>query len=147
MIQSVSDEFSVIMLALVKLVIIAMLLERAMVLIFDYRWFKKKLDGYGLKVPITIIVSWMICHKYAFDVFKTIFTQQSHTALGVFITAAVVAGGSAAAITLFQGVFKFSKDAQEAIKETQKAEAEARKMKADADKAVEEARIKKATEG
>ncbi len=142
--SELSPEFFKILASLAKLVVLAMLLERALVLIFDYRWYKAKLGGFGLKVPISLLTSWFICYFYKFDVLSALFEPNKATGMGVFLTAAIVAGGSAGAITLFQGLFKFSKEAQDSLKEAQKAEAEARKKEAEAQKAEAEARIKKA---
>jgi len=120
-----------------------MLLERALSLIFDYRWYKR-LSGFGLKTPISLFTSWVVCNYYKFDVLSALFEPNKPTGMGIFLTAAIAAGGSAGAITLFQGVFKFSKEAQGSLKEAQKAEAEARKMKAEAEKAEAEQRIRRA---
>jgi F0F1-type ATP synthase epsilon subunit len=75
---------------------------------------------------------------------SALFEPNKPTDMGVFVTAAIVAGGSAGAITLFQGVLKFSKEAQDIMTEANKAEAEAQKKKAEAEKAEAEARIRKA---
>ncbi len=144
--SELSPEFFRVLASLAKLVVLAMLLERALVLIFDYRWYKEKLDGFGLKVPISFLTSWVVCNYYKFDVLSTLFEPSKPTNMGIFLTAAIAAGGSAGAITLFQGVFKFSKEAQDSLKAAQKAEAEARKMKAEAEKAEAALRIKKAQE-
>ncbi|MCK4841412.1 MAG: hypothetical protein KAT04_05960 [Methylococcales bacterium] len=141
--SELTPDFIRIIAALAKLVILAMLLERALVLIFDYRWFKQKLDGLGFKIPISFGTAWMICNAYHFDVLSVLFEPDKTSELGVFMTAAIAAGGSAGAITLFQSVFKFNKEAQTAIKDAQKAEARARQKKAEAEIAEYEARIKK----
>lgn len=133
--SELSPEFFMILASLAKLVILAMLLERGLVLIFDYRWYKVKLNGIGLKVPISFGVSWFICSYYKFDVLSVIFEPDTPISMGVFLTAAIAAGGSAGAITLFQGVLKFSKEAQDQMKEVQKAEAEVRKQEAEAQRA------------
>lgn len=142
--SELSPEFFKVLASLAKLVVLAMLLERALVLLFDYRWYKEKLDGYGFKVPISFLTSWAICGYYGFDVLSALFEPDKPTAMGMFLTAAIVAGGSAGAITLFQGVFKFSKEAQDNLKAAQKAEAEARKQEAEAKKSEAEARKKEA---
>ncbi len=141
--SELSPEFFRIMASLAKLVVLAMLLERALILIFDYRWYEK-LDGIGLKVPIAFLTAWFICNYYEFDVLSALFEPDGTSAMGVFLTAAIAAGGSAGAITLFQGVFQFSKQAQDSLREAQKAEAKARQKKAEAEEAEAEARIKKA---
>ncbi|MBW2663371.1 MAG: hypothetical protein JRD93_15640 [Deltaproteobacteria bacterium] len=142
--SDLSPDFVRILASLAKLVVLAMLLERALVIIFDYRWYKKKLDKFGLKVPISLMASWLICHYYKFDVLSALFEPKQTTHMGIFLTAAIVAGGSAGAITLFQGVFKFSKEAQDVMKEAQRAEAETRKMKAAAEIATAEADVAEA---
>lgn len=129
--SELSPEFFAVLTSLAKLVIFAMLLERALVLIFDYRWYKAKLDGLGLKVPIAFLVSWFVCTYYGFDVLSALFEPDKPTPMGLFLTAAIAAGGSAGAITLFQGVFKFSKESQESLRKLQKAEAEATLVEAE----------------
>ena len=137
--SDLSPDFVRILASLGKLVVLAMLLERALVILFDYRWYKKKLDKLGFKVPISFVTSWLICFYYKFDVLSALFEPNTPTSMGMFLTAAIVAGGSAGAITLFQGVFKFSKEAQDVMKEAQVAEAETRKKKAAAEMATAEA--------
>ena len=117
--SDLSPDFFRILAALTKLVVLAMLLERALVLLFDYRWFREKIDGFGLKSPIAFLVSWGVCSFYKFDVLGALFEANNASSMGFFVTGAIVAGGSAGAITLFQGVMKFSKSAQEVMKEVQ----------------------------
>jgi len=139
--SDLSPDFFRILTAITKLVVLAMLLERALVIIFDYRWFSKKLSHYGLKTPIAFLVSWAVCSFYKFDVLGALFERSSVSSMGIFVTAAIVAGGSAGAITLFQGVLKFSKSAQDEMKEVQTAQKEADLAEAKARKSEAEARI------
>lgn len=119
--------------ALALLVVLSMLLERALVLLFDWRHFKARLDGLGLKSPIAFLASLVVCARYKFDVMAVLFPDGSgYSALGILITAAIAAGGSAGAITLFQGVLRFSKEAQDAMRQVREAEARARKLEAEA---------------
>lgn len=79
------------------LVILAMLLERALALLFDYHWFQKLSEKIeGLKSPIAFFVSWFICNFVGFDILSRLFPPANGTAepraIGVLITAAVVAG-------------------------------------------------------
>lgn len=108
------SEFLALVVVLLKLVFFSMVLERALVILFEYRWYVKFLSNRGLKVPITYIVSWLVCDQLRFDVFAAIFNPQDPASsdLGIFLTAAVLAGGSAGAITLFQGVLRMSKSAR-----------------------------------
>ena len=109
----VDNQFFGLLLVLLKLVILSMLLERAMIILFEWRWYEKFLGGRGLKVPITYIVAWTICTTLEFDAFLTIIQPgQAATNMGMYLTAAVLAGGSAGAITLFQNVLRMTKSAQ-----------------------------------
>lgn len=129
------------------LVVLAMLLERALALLFDYHWFQKLSQRIeGLKSPIALFVSWFTCNFVGFDVLSRLFPPSNGTAepkaIGILITAAVVAGGSAGAITLFQGVLNFNRDSRTTLIEANKARAEAdlaeaktRKDKAEAESA------------
>lgn len=141
------------------LVILAMLLERALALLFDYHWFQKLSEKIeGLKSPIAFFVSWFICNFVGFDILSRLFPPASGTAepraIGVLITAAVVAGGSAGAITLFQGVLNFNRDSRTSLIEANKARAEAdlaearaRKEKAEVEVAEAVAKKKKVEAG
>jgi hypothetical protein len=140
--SNLSPDFFRILTALTKLVVLAMLLERALIIIFDYRWFSNKLSSYGFKTPIAFLVSWTVCSFYRFDVLGALFEGSSVSPMGIFVTAAIVAGGSAGAITLFQGVLRFSKSAQDQMKDVQKAQNEADLAEAKARKAEAEAKAK-----
>ena len=143
MLQS-SNEIGAIIVELAKLVILAMVLERALVLLFEYRWYEKILEGKGLKVPIAYIISLCVCLRMDFDILRALFEpDKSSTSLGLALTAAIVAGGSAGAITLFQGVLGFSKESQAKLKEVKIAEAGAKlaEAKSRRQKAEAEARI------
>lgn len=135
-----SPEFLRVMTALAKLVILSMLLERSLAVLFDYRWLRP-ISGYGLKVPIAILTSWIICYSYQFDILSQLFEPNQVTALGLFMTALIIAGGSAGAITLFQSIFKFSRDAQQQLKLVRQEELSARQQSAKAEKLQAEMKI------
>ncbi len=65
-------------------------------------------------MPITYVVALVVCETLRFDVFAAINNPLNLkvTEMGIFLTAAVLAGGSAGAITLFQGVMRMTKSAQ-----------------------------------
>lgn len=139
--------------ALFLLVILAMLLERALALVFEYHWFQELSNRWeGLKTPIAFGASWFICNYIKFDILSQLFplggSEPRPESIGILITAAIVAGGSAGAIMLFQGVFNFSREARTSLIEAKKvsaeadlAEAKARKDKAESEAA--EAIVKK----
>lgn len=142
--------------ALSLLVILSMLLERALALIFDYHWFQELSKKYnGLKTPIAFAASWFTCSLVNFDVLSQLFTPPTDTpepnAIGILITSAIVAGGSAGAIMLFQGVLNFSREARTSLieakivnAEADLAEAKARKVKAESEAAESLAKKEKA---
>ena len=138
--------------SLSQLVVLAMLLERALALLFEYKWFRVLSDKVpGLKTPIAFLAAWFSCHWVGFDVLVKLFPSQEPvaqpSAIGILITAAIVAGGSAGAITLFQGVLHFDRDSRKGLIEARRAAAEAdlaeavaRKTKADMETTVAEVR-------
>jgi len=102
---------------LAGLVVLAMLLERALAFLFEYYWFRKAVARIaGLKGAIAFLAAWMTCLHLRFDILARLFRAESGEAgisgIGLLLTAAVLAGGSAAAMTLFQGVLRFGRDAR-----------------------------------
>ena len=132
-----SPGFLAVLGSLSKLVILALLLERALVMVFDYRWYKKYLDNKGLSAPIAYAVSLLVYWSCRLDVLSDPFEPGKPTAMGIAITSSVVAGGSAGAITLFQGVLGLSKEAQTAQRgaKIEKAKAETEKARAEIEEA------------
>lgn len=68
MLENTDVQFFGLVLVFLKLVLLSMVLERALVVLFEWRGYEK-LNGYGLKVPITYAVAAAICHTLRFDVF------------------------------------------------------------------------------
>ena len=112
-------QFFGLILVFLKLVVLSMVLERAMILLFEWRWYERFFGGRGLKVPITYMVALAICKHLKFNVFYAIMNplvsapNEVPDGIGIYLTAAVLAGGSAGAITLFQGVMRMTKSAQQ----------------------------------
>lgn len=118
--QTVSNEFTVLLWMLAKLIVFAMLLERALYFLFDYSLWRDAIKGRKIKAPITIAVAWFACYYYDFDILTPMLDPMAgSTDFGVFITALIVAGGSAGAMILFQDILKFSRTARERIQEEQ----------------------------
>ncbi|MEX2177782.1 MAG: hypothetical protein WD801_03670 [Gemmatimonadaceae bacterium] len=129
-----------------QVVLIAMLLERALAFLFEYHWFEvlnKRVQG--LKAPIAYLLSLFISRMYGLDVMAEIFRQEGEpvvvTWIGSFITAGVIAGGSAGAIVLFQNWFNWGRESRNAsiaaktqTAEALKKEAEARHAHAEAER-------------
>ena len=102
--------------AVFQAVILALVLERGLSLIFDYRYIRNWLPERGLKAPIAFAVAWAICHQYDFNLIAVILGGDADPTLGIIITAAVIAGGSAAVVTLMKDVFKITRQARERMK-------------------------------
>jgi hypothetical protein len=157
------ESIAVILGLLAKIVVLSMLLERALAFVFEFEWVARILtaertpDGRaepsttatsrvpGLKAAIAFGVSWYVCRYYEVDAFAPLFNAQV-SPTGTFLTAMVVAGGSAAAIGLFQGVFGFAKSTRELNTQAREAEAEARQSLAKARKIQAETEAKLANE-
>jgi len=152
--------------ALGKLVVLSMMLERGLAFIFEHDWFvgattkevvdptdanKKKRESYipGLRGFLALAAALSLCFGYNFDVLSVIFGRTEGTWIGIVVTAFVAAGGSAGALTIFQGFLNISKESREGMMAARKAEmdaalaeAKAKKEKAEAERAEAEARKK-----
>ena len=136
MLEQFDEYFISVIVELGKLVILAMLIERGLYFVFDYSKWREKIAGSGLRAPIALLTAWSICWWYDFDVVAALLDPTSITQFGIFITATIVAGGSATAIMLFQDVMKFSRSARADMAEIEKEkrEIELAKLKAEVNK-------------
>lgn len=103
---------------LVALVVMAFLLERALALLFESRFFIKRFSEKSLKELIAFGVAVLVCWYWKFDAISTIFLTEQTTMLGMVITGGIVAGGSKGSIKLFRDVMGFKSTAQN-LKEAQ----------------------------
>jgi hypothetical protein len=142
--------------ALIKVVVLAFLVERALAIIFDMKWIAPRLERGDLKPFIAIVVSITACFLLRIDALSPLAPDLAEPErlgrIGYFLTGLVVAGGSAGAVKLFQDVLGFRRTSREQLKavdalERQAAmeEAEARVEKAKAEKAVAQATEKVAS--
>ena len=88
--------------AVVQVAIIALLMERALAIIFEHPWFVKRLQGRGIKEIIAVGVAWSVCTTWGLDVFGAVLGHVHHHRLGTILTALTVAGGSKVSQTLFE---------------------------------------------
>ena len=109
------EQYEAVLGALALVVILAMLLERALAVIFEWSVLRDWLKEKRLRVPIALIASYVICVWGQFDVLSVVFAKtggySGASSFGTFATAAVIAGGSKGAILLFQGVLGFGREA------------------------------------
>jgi len=99
--------------ALALVVVLAMFLERALALVFEWGIWDVWLAKNKLRVPIAFIVSYVICGSIQLDLLHVITSKDavpfSLLSIGTFLMAGTIAGGSKGAITLFQDVLRFAK--------------------------------------
>jgi hypothetical protein len=88
--------------AVVQVAIIALLMERALAIIFEHPWFVKRLQGRGIKEILAVGVAWSVCTTWDLDVFRSVLAHAHHHRLGTILTALTVAGGSKVSQTLFE---------------------------------------------
>lgn len=115
------DQIIRIAFGLAQLVILAMIMERGLYFIFDYKLWREALSKFALKGPISFALALFICWYYDYDILARILDPEAITNVGIGITAAILAGGSVGAITLFQDILKFSREGRAQIQELQAA--------------------------
>lgn len=86
---------------LTTVVVLSFFVERALSLLFEHRWFVKRLNEKGLKEPISFIVSFLTVRYWEFDSLSILLHREEASLWGYALTAAIVAGGSKASIKLF----------------------------------------------
>lgn len=86
------------------LTLLAILVERALALFFEHKVVSAILNGKNLKEFIAFGVCFAICKIWSIDVISGITHGGSTHIIGMFITAAAIAGGSKASIKLFRDV-------------------------------------------
>lgn len=97
---------------LVAIVILAFLLERALAVLFESRFFIKRWKEKSLKELIAFVVGVLACWYWDFDAVSMIFLKEKVTILGMVITGGIVAGGSKGSVKLFRDVMGFKSTAQ-----------------------------------
>ncbi len=111
---------------LTMIILLALIIERALSVTFEWRPVLEKLDHKGIKEPVAYLVSLAVVLSYKFDALAILFTNDSNSYFGYFVTAAVVAGGSKGAIKLFRDWMGWKSQAQKEKEEVDKARAAAR---------------------
>lgn len=151
--------------AMIILVILSMIIERALAIVFDMEKLQPAIKKFDLKPIVAIVVSVLVCGVMGFNLPQVLvstcgaectpdgFKDGAWKGLGIVLTGFVVAGGSAGAVKLFQDILGFRRSTRDAAKqladserEAAKAEAEARLAKAEAEKKMAETQKLMATE-
>ena len=98
--------------ALVAIVVVSFLLERALALLFETRFFINRAQGKSLKELIAFAFGVLVCWYWDFDAFSTILLKEKVTILGVVLTGGIIAGGSKASVKLFRDIPRFRSTAE-----------------------------------
>lgn len=120
-----------------QIVLIALLLERALAFVFEYHWFQQLTARVeGIKAPVAFGLALLIARTYGVDILAELFREEGAPAtptwIGSLLTAAIIAGGSSAAIAIFQNRFNWGRDARKAGIEAKKRAASASLKEAEA---------------
>ncbi len=97
---------------LAGIVILSFLLERALSLLFESRFFIKRFREKGLKELIAFVLCAAVCMVWHFDAISLIFISEGTNIFGEIITGAIIAGGSKASIVLFRNVMGIMSNAE-----------------------------------
>lgn len=83
---------------LLMYLVLAVVFEAALTPIFSWRVFLARFEGKGFKIPITVIIAFLVFWKYDLDIFPKLLDIFGRTAAvstgGQIITALLIAGGS-----------------------------------------------------
>jgi len=97
---------------LAGIVVLSFLLERALSLLFESRFFIKRFSAKGLKELIAFVLCAAVCMVWHLDAISLIFAGEGTNIFGEIITGAIVAGGSKASIVLFRNVMGIMSNAE-----------------------------------
>ena len=121
--------------ALMLIIILALVVERALAVIFENRIWLMHFDKPGLKELIAVIVSAWVCFQWKFDAIGMIILTEKTTFPGHILTGLVIAGGSKASIKLFHDVLGMKSTAlrqYDAVRDVQTAAAMSQAARASA---------------
>jgi hypothetical protein len=98
---------------LIAIVVMSFLVERALAMLFESRFFINRFGGKSFKEVIAVVAGAVVCWYWDFDAISMIFLKDSITVFGMVLTGAIVAGGSKASVKLFQDVMGVKSSAKE----------------------------------
>ena len=75
------------------LITLSVIIERGLATIFGWKYYVKLLGGRGLKVPVTLAVSFVIAQQVPVDLVAMLFDGEA-SLLGQVLTAGLLSGGS-----------------------------------------------------
>ena len=88
--------------AVVQVAVVALLMERALALVFEQKFFVARFQDRGIKEFIALGVAWGIVTTWDVDMFSRVLVQPGQHRIGLVLTAMTIAGGSKVSQTLFE---------------------------------------------
>ena len=133
-------DYSRLMEVLITIVVLSFLIERALAVLFEHRWFIKITEGLpekpkanpikGLREIIATVVCVLFCYWQDFDGISIILqSSEKPTIWGIIITGFIIAGGSKASVALFKDLLGFMSTAEKDRKAADEAKREVMKAK------------------
>src|SRR5437762_14107069 len=89
---------------LVVIVVLSFFVERALSPLVENRTFLERFPASGVKEFLAVLLSLILVVAFQFDALAVIFHVDRPTWIGMFITGAVISGGSKASLKLFHDV-------------------------------------------
>lgn len=90
---------------LLVFLVLSLVFEVALTPIFNWRIFMQRFDGKGLKVPITVILAFVVFWSYDLDIIRDLLVSLRYeadaTVGGQVLTALLIAGGSDGIFRIF----------------------------------------------
>jgi hypothetical protein len=105
---------------LFMIIVLSFVVERALSLLFESRFYLSRAKGTSLREVIAFAVSSGICVTWNFDALSILLVQEKTTLYGAIITGAVIAGGSKGAVKLFHDVLGMKSSAKKAYEAAEK---------------------------
>lgn len=93
--------------ALATIVVLSFLLERALSVVFEHRYYIRTADERGLKEFIAFGLALFVCWHWEFDAVGIILLHDHTTFVGELVTAGVIAGGSKGSVKLFRDLMNW----------------------------------------
>ena len=97
---------------LTAIVVLSLIIERALSVLFESKFWTSRLKDKGFKEWVAFIVSVAVCIYWDFDAVSMIFLKESVTIYGMVITGGIIAGGSKGSIKLFRDVLGFMSNSE-----------------------------------
>ncbi len=96
---------------LLVFLVLSIVFESALTPVFNWRVFRKRFDGKGVKTPIVVILAFVVFWNYDLDIVNDILvamnylaetTPRGHTLPGQALTALLIAGGSSGIFNIYK---------------------------------------------